>query len=142
MLRECLCVHVLYTHSTLDRHRVQQPWSGIVWDHPNLQHECNVQWSKEMNLCDLTWGCVPEHGPSWEKESLQGQTPAPQVFPNKTRVTAHPKSRFPEQTRLNHGPAWPGHGPSPQINQLHFPNSAQRTLCRGVPQTLDQCIYN
>lgn len=47
MLRECLCVHVLYTHSTSGRHRAQQPRSGIVWDHPNLHHKCNVQWSNE-----------------------------------------------------------------------------------------------
>lgn len=142
MLRECLCVHVLYTHLTWDRHCVQQPWSGIVWYQPNLQHKCNVQRSKEMSLCGLTRGCAPEQGPIWEEESPQGQTPAPQVFPNTTRVTAHPKSRFPEQTRLSHGPAWPGHGPSPQINRLHFPSSAQRTLCCGAPQTLDRCIYN
>lgn len=83
---------------------------------------------KEMNLCDLTWGCAPQQGPNWEKESPQGHTPAPPVFPSTTRVTAHPKSRFPEQTGLSHGPAWPGHDPSPQITQLQ---PSPEELCRG-----------
>lgn len=47
MLRECQCVHVLYTLLTLDRHWVQQTRSAVVWDHPNLHHKCNVQWSNK-----------------------------------------------------------------------------------------------
>lgn len=69
MLRECLCVHALYTRSTLDRHCVQQPRFGIVGIIPICITSAMCSGEKEMNLCDLMWGCAPEQGPSWEKES-------------------------------------------------------------------------
>lgn len=98
-----------FTHTQLWTDSVQQPRSGSVGIIPICITSvmCSGQ-TKEMHL----WGCADEQGPTWEKESPQGQTPAPQVFPNTARVTAHPKSRFPEQTMLSHGLALPGHDPS------------------------------
>lgn len=68
MLRECLCVHVLYTHSTLGRHMCSSHGLELCGIIPICitSAMCSGQ-TKEMNLCDLMWGCAPEQGPSWEK---------------------------------------------------------------------------
>lgn len=122
-------MYMCFTHT--------QPWTDTVCSSQGLElcgiipvcitsAMCSGQ-TKEMNLCGADVGLCPSTEPQLGKRVTPRANTSSKVFPTTIRATAHPKSHFPEQTGLIHGPAWPGHDPSPQINQLQLPSSAQRS---------------